>query len=228
MPILDLTSLRAAVPAGARLLGLDLGEKTIGLALTDTLPAGATYLSSSSETWFPVYAVNAFPPAVEGGRVVWDLGAVQAGGTGAFTLTARLDSGLPAGASVANMVEIASAEPDADPTNNAAVDLQTAYGPDIYEPDGYMVQATQVFTDGSVQHHNFHSAGDVDWVWFTAQAGREYIISTSALGPAADTFLQLYDVTGRESLASDNDSGGGLASRIVWLADRSPLLTRRK
>jgi putative holliday junction resolvase len=35
MPIINLTELRAALPAGVRLLGLDPGSRTIGVALTD-------------------------------------------------------------------------------------------------------------------------------------------------------------------------------------------------
>jgi putative Holliday junction resolvase len=35
MPIVTLSELREAVPRGARLMGLDLGSKTIGLALSD-------------------------------------------------------------------------------------------------------------------------------------------------------------------------------------------------
>lgn len=42
MPILELTDLRAAVPPGQRLLGLDVGAKTIGLALSDVTWAIAT------------------------------------------------------------------------------------------------------------------------------------------------------------------------------------------
>ncbi|MBV9905324.1 MAG: Holliday junction resolvase RuvX, partial [Alphaproteobacteria bacterium] len=37
MPILSIEDLKATVPERTRLLGLDLGEKTIGLALSDTL-----------------------------------------------------------------------------------------------------------------------------------------------------------------------------------------------
>ena len=36
MAIVDITELRAAVPTGKRLLGLDLGSKTIGLAICDS------------------------------------------------------------------------------------------------------------------------------------------------------------------------------------------------
>ena len=42
MGIVSPDELRALVPAGHRLLGLDLGEKTIGLALSDTLLSIAT------------------------------------------------------------------------------------------------------------------------------------------------------------------------------------------
>ncbi|MDH3230941.1 MAG: Holliday junction resolvase RuvX [Alphaproteobacteria bacterium] len=35
MPVISLSELKAALPRGARLLGLDLGSKTIGLALSD-------------------------------------------------------------------------------------------------------------------------------------------------------------------------------------------------
>jgi putative Holliday junction resolvase len=42
MAVIDLKNLRAALAPGQRLLGLDLGEKTIGLALSDTLLTVAT------------------------------------------------------------------------------------------------------------------------------------------------------------------------------------------
>src|SRR5438874_6775044 len=46
MGILDIRELRGQLRAGQRLLGLDLGEKTIGLALTDTLLTVATPLKT--------------------------------------------------------------------------------------------------------------------------------------------------------------------------------------
>ena len=42
MIVADITELRTALQPGSRLLGLDLGEKTIGLALSDTLLTIAT------------------------------------------------------------------------------------------------------------------------------------------------------------------------------------------
>ncbi|MGA7712991.1 MAG: Holliday junction resolvase RuvX [Rhizomicrobium sp.] len=48
MIIADLSKLRAAVVPGTRLLGFDLGEKTIGLALSDTTLSIATPLETLS------------------------------------------------------------------------------------------------------------------------------------------------------------------------------------
>ena len=46
MPVLDLAQLKAALSPGSRLIGLDLGEKTIGLALSDTLLSVASPLET--------------------------------------------------------------------------------------------------------------------------------------------------------------------------------------
>jgi putative holliday junction resolvase len=47
MAVVELAVLKSALTQGQRLLGLDLGEKTIGLALSDTLLTVATPM----ETW---------------------------------------------------------------------------------------------------------------------------------------------------------------------------------
>lgn len=46
MAIIDLSALKPALSPGQRLLGLDLGEKTIGLALSDTMRTIATPLKT--------------------------------------------------------------------------------------------------------------------------------------------------------------------------------------
>ena len=56
MAILDFEAFQAALPRGARLLGLDLGEKTIGLALSDTLLTVATPLETLRRGKFTVDA----------------------------------------------------------------------------------------------------------------------------------------------------------------------------
>jgi len=52
MPIIELAELRDALPRGARLMGLDLGSKTIGLALSDAGLAIASPLQTLRRTKF--------------------------------------------------------------------------------------------------------------------------------------------------------------------------------
>lgn len=57
MSILTLEELKTILPAGVRLLGLDLGEKTIGLALSDTTLMVATPMQTLKRGKFSVDAV---------------------------------------------------------------------------------------------------------------------------------------------------------------------------
>jgi hypothetical protein len=52
---------------------------------------------------------------------------------------------------------------------------------------------------------------------FVADAGDSLVVET-AVGSIGDTVLELYDTDGTSLLASDDDGGDGLASRIVWTA----------
>jgi putative Holliday junction resolvase len=58
MPVLDLQNLKSALPPGSRLLGLDLGEKTIGLALSDTLLTVATPMETLKRGKFSIDAAK--------------------------------------------------------------------------------------------------------------------------------------------------------------------------
>ncbi|MDR3528362.1 MAG: Holliday junction resolvase RuvX [Rhizomicrobium sp.] len=58
MAILDLTALAAELPPRSRLLGLDLGEKTIGLALSDTLLMVATPMETLARGKFSADAAK--------------------------------------------------------------------------------------------------------------------------------------------------------------------------
>jgi putative holliday junction resolvase len=58
MSIVLLSELRANIPVGQRLLGLDLGEKTIGLALSDTLLTVATPYETLKRGKFSVDAAT--------------------------------------------------------------------------------------------------------------------------------------------------------------------------
>jgi hypothetical protein len=93
---------------------------------------------------------------------------------------------------------------------------------DAYEPDDEWFQARSIIADEPAQAHNFHRAGDVDFVKFAALNGGTYTMRTFNLGgrPANDTTLTLYDVDGTTQLAYNDEhplEEPG-ASRIVWKA----------
>ena len=92
--------------------------------------------------------------------------------------------------------------------------------PDAFENDGSPANA-KVMNVGVISSHNLDTAGDQDWIKFSAQAGVAYMIQTSNLGPSADTYLYLYGTDGTTMLASNDDYSGGLASRIDWKAPTS-------
>ena len=191
------------------------------VVLTGTLPLSTTYLSSQTETFFGAHAVDAFTPTVSNRQVVWTLGSVPGGGTGNLRIRARIDPGVPVGTNLSNTATVSTSSADAQPANNTSSVSGTVYAPDAYEPDDYFSQARPIASNGSRQHRSFHSAGDADWVWFTATVGLEYVISTSSLGSDANTYLYLYGADGVTVLVEDDDSGGGRASRIVWRAGQS-------
>lgn len=58
MPVLDLSQLKSALRPGSRLIGLDLGEKTIGLSLSDTLLSVASPLETLKRGKFSVNAAE--------------------------------------------------------------------------------------------------------------------------------------------------------------------------
>jgi len=65
---------------------------------------------------------------------------------------------------------------------------------DTNEPDNTCTQARSVITDGSVQAHTFHVAGDVDWVSFQGISGTTYLIEARTPADSlADVVLEVYD-----------------------------------
>jgi len=60
MPVLDLTELPLALATGPALLGLDLGEKTIGVAISDTTRSIASPLELIRKTKFTAEAERLF------------------------------------------------------------------------------------------------------------------------------------------------------------------------
>jgi hypothetical protein len=82
-------------------------------------------------------------------------------------------------------------------------------GPDIYEEDDAFSQASVIVLDDEIpQEHNFHDAGDEDWVKFYGlSGGKGYTIKASNLEENADAVIELYDTDGITQLAYQNKEG---------------------
>ncbi len=93
---------------------------------------------------------------------------------------------------------------------------------DAYEADNVWNKAKVIIINAAPQPHNFHQAGDVDYVRFAALAGQLLTMTTSDLGSGVETTLTLYDTDGVSQLAYNNlDPLNPPASRIDWVASAS-------
>ena len=89
---------------------------------------------------------------------------------------------------------------------------------DTLEPNDNYYAATILQTNGTVVNHLFDIAQDEDWLQIETVAGRNYTLQTSKLAAGVDTVLELYNLDGSTLLASNDNDGGGLASRLEWQA----------
>ncbi len=103
--------------------------------------------------------------------------------------------------------------PTATPTENAA-------DADAFEVDDTCAQAKPILTDGTVQQRTFHRASDVDWIRFTAQANRTYVIQIENVGPKADAVVFLYNSCADAPAAVDNNAFGSTVT-IEWDSTRN-------
>ena len=95
---------------------------------------------------------------------------------------------------------------------------------DYYEPDDDTPNAKTISTDGTLQGHNIHQPGDMDYVKFSASAGHTYVLRTRNLGGGIsnDTKLTLLAPDGATILAVNDDSPiDPPASRIEWICPES-------
>jgi hypothetical protein len=90
--------------------------------------------------------------------------------------------------------------------------------PDAEEDDDTPAQAHTVTVGAAGRTHNVCPASDEDWVKFSAQAGKVYVLQTTNLAFAADTVLHLYHTDGTTELVQNDDYGYTSGSRIVWEA----------
>jgi len=89
---------------------------------------------------------------------------------------------------------------------------------DSYEPDDSYYAAMTIPTNGTPFSRLFDIAQDEDWFRLEAAAGKKYVIQTTNLAAGVDTVIEVYNLDGVTFLASDDNSGGGTASRLEWQA----------
>jgi len=74
---------------------------------------------------------------------------------------------------------------------------QDGVEPDIYEEDDTLETAGVIVIDDSeAQRHNFHDAGDEDWVQFYGLEGENYTVKASNLEANCDIVINLYNADG--------------------------------
>ncbi|MBX3011018.1 MAG: pre-peptidase C-terminal domain-containing protein [Caldilineaceae bacterium] len=113
--------------------------------------------------------------------------------------------------------KIRNINPDAA-GDRTAYDVQVITGKcknDALEPNNERGNAKAITINGVLQQHNICAEDDVDWVTFTAAANTSYVISTTALGPEADTEIELYDPNGN-LLARNDDFTPGVQSQLGY------------
>ena len=90
---------------------------------------------------------------------------------------------------------------------------------DIYEPDDTYDQASVIIlNDPAAQFHNFHYAGDRDWIKFYALSGEVYSIEASNVTPDADVVIELYDTDGTTLLVTRDDGGKGIEELLEFIS----------
>jgi len=89
---------------------------------------------------------------------------------------------------------------------------------DSSEPDDNYDAASMISPDGALAIRLFDVAQDEDWFKLATVSGKKYVIQTSSLAVGVDTVIEVYDLDGVTLLASDDNSGEGVASRLEWQA----------
>ncbi len=112
---------------------------------------------------------------------------------------------------------------DSAPESNAtptATPKPAETGGDSFEDDDVCVRAASRPTDGSKATHTFHDNGDADWLRFTAQAGKTYVIKLTNLSDKADAIINLYDAC-NDTLSGQGQNSFGPEVVLEWDATKN-------
>jgi hypothetical protein len=86
---------------------------------------------------------------------------------------------------------------------------------DDYEVDDTCGAAAAIATNGTVQTHTFHDAGDYDWVKFTAVANKSYVLRVGNVGANVDAVVMLFDACDEPAFESE-DNAFGSTVELEW------------
>ncbi len=92
--------------------------------------------------------------------------------------------------------------------------------PDPQENDDLCNRARSLSTNGVARNQTFHYEGDQDWINFTTQANKSYVIEVTGVGALADPVIFLFDNC--ESAPGSFESNAfGNTVRLTWNAAKS-------
>lgn len=103
----------------------------------------------------------------------------------------------------------------------------TATGPDAYEPDNTWLTSKVIILNDQephpelpsykpIQTHNFHMAGDEDWVKFFILKEEIYKISVDSPGDKCDVVIGIYDIDGQTLIKEVDDTFAGEKEYAEW------------
>ena len=101
-------------------------------------------------------------------------------------------------------------------------------GADGYEPDNTGAQAQPLDAPVTNQMHTFHEAGDVDWVRFDVEAGKQYLFLTARITDTVApirTIMWLFGADGHTPITYTEgtdpalDGESAQLAQLVWTAD---------
>lgn len=106
--------------------------------------------------------------------------------------------------------------PGPTPTNTP----EPQAGGDLFEDDDICGRARSIPTDGTKRTHTFHDNGDTDWLRFTAQAGKTYVIKVNNLSDQSDATINLYDAC-NDTLSGQGQNSFGPEVVLEWDATKN-------
>ena len=160
----------------------------------------------------PLHGVSFFRDVNNNG--IYDAGDITVGTTTTIVGGQASIQVTTAGMTAGTYHYLARVEDNTGHWSTAAVASLTLLAADDY---GNTAAAAAAIAVPSSMSGTLGVKGDVDWFKFQATAGGKYTVAT-VLGTLPDSILYLYDRNGTAVLASNDDYGSSLASRIQWTA----------